>query len=234
MGAGGWFLSEMLGILQPVIKMIQTVTEATEQIISLRKKHLHRAILIGISGIDASGKGYITAQIQNLLLNNRYQAVAINIDGWLNLPEIRFNRTDPARHFYDHAIRFEEMFGDLVLPLRKNRSIELTVHHTEETADRYRTCQYIFGNVEIILLEGIFLFKKPFRHYFDLAIWIECSFEPALKRAIHRKQEALSDEETIRAYETIYFPAQRIHFEADEPQVFAEITIRNEETKLVS
>ncbi len=83
---------------------------------------VQRSVLAGITGIDGCGKGYITAQIVGALQAKGIRAVAINIDGWLNLPNRRFNPSNPAEHFYFHAIRFEEMFAQLVLPLRDRRS----------------------------------------------------------------------------------------------------------------
>jgi uridine kinase len=69
-----------------------------------------------------------------------------------------------------------------------------------------------------VLLEGIYLLKRAYRAFYDLSFWIDCSFETALERAIARGQEGLPAEETVRAYRTIYFPAQEIHFERDRPQ----------------
>ena len=37
----------------------------------------------------------------------------------------RFDPANPAQHFYDHALRFEELFARLVLPLREHRTHRL-------------------------------------------------------------------------------------------------------------
>ena len=46
--------------------------------------------------------------------------------------------------------------------------------------------------------------------------------------AIARSQEGLSPAETVNAYQTIYFPAQKIHFERDCPQTAATAIIQND------
>ena len=69
-------------------------------------------MLAAISGIDGSGKGYVTGRIVDVLQAKGLSAVAINVDGWLNLPEKRFDAANPAEHFYLHAIRFEELFAE--------------------------------------------------------------------------------------------------------------------------
>jgi len=81
--------------------------------------------------------------------------------------------------------------------------------------------------IDIVLLEGILLFKPAYRDHYDLAVWIECSFEAALERAIKRGQEGLPPTETIRAFKTIYFPAQRIHLARDNPRDAADIIFLN-------
>ena len=83
-------------------------------------------------------------------------------------------------------------------------------------------------NIDILLLEGIFLFKSAYRDKFDLKVWIDCSFDIALHRAIARGQEGLPPAETKHAFETIYFPAQRLHFERDQPREIADVVFNND------
>ena len=45
---------------------------------------------------------------------------------------------------------------------------------------------------------------------------------------IARSQEGLSPTETVAAYQTIYFRAQRIHFERDQPQQGATAILHND------
>lgn len=187
-----------------------------------------RSLLVGISGIDGCGKGYVAGQIEAYLAQRAVASAVINVDGWLNLPGKRFSQSAPAETFYERAIRFDEFFSDLLIPLRDHKSVYWVADFMEETAHQYRKQIYDIKSVGIILVEGIFLFKQAYRSLFDLAIWIECSFPTALARAIERGQEGLTPAKTIAAYETIYFPAQRIHFERDEPQTSADVVLDND------
>jgi len=187
-----------------------------------------RALLVGISGIDASGKGYHAARIAQSLGEQNLNVALIGADGWLNLPHVRFNDERPAEHFYNYAFRFDEMFETLILPLKQNREIDLQMDYTDETATSYRGYHYCHRDIDVIVLEGIFLLKLGYRQHLDLACWVECSFETALARAIGRCQECLSPAETKRVFETIYFPAQRIHLARDNPRAAAEIVILND------
>lgn len=187
-----------------------------------------QCLLAGISGIDASGKGFVTARLADQIRRRGFNVANINIDGWLDLPEVRFDARNPAENFYENAIRFSEMFDKLIFPLKENGSVNLTADFAEETADRFRKHEYVYRNIDLILVEGIFLFKNELVNHFDLKIWIDCSFETALTRAVARAQEGLSEAETVRAYREIYFPAQKIHFAKDRPQEAADLVWHND------
>jgi len=184
-----------------------------------------RALLVGISGIDASGKGFITQKLAERLRKDGWNVAVISADDWLNLPQVCINPDNYAEHFYKHAIRLDEMFESLILPLGKERELILIAHVADAKATVYRKHTYEFDDIDIVLLEGIFIFKPKYRKRFDLRIWIDCSFECALERAVERGQEGLSPPETVEAFETIYFPAQRIHLTRDKPRESADISL---------
>lgn len=187
-----------------------------------------RSVLTAITGIDGCGKGYVAARIANVVQATGLRVAVVNIDGWLNLPSRRFAASNPAEHFYEHAIRFEEMFAQLIFPLRERRSVRIETEYAEETATEYRPRVFEFEEIDVILLEGIYLLKRAFQTYYDLSCWIECSLETALERAIARAQEGLPPAETVRAYQTIYFPAQKIHFKRDNPKSAATMLLVND------
>src|SRR5262245_2245790 len=61
---------------------------------------------------------------------------------------------------------FDDLFAQLVLPLRDRRSVCLEADYAAEYATRL--CRYDDGDV--ILLEGIFLLKRAFRAFYDLLV----------------------------------------------------------------
>lgn len=187
-----------------------------------------RALLVGVSGIDGSGKGYITARLDQQLRELGHSVAAISADDWLNLPPVGIDSKNPGEHFYERALRLDQMFTELILPLRAQRRLTLVADCADAKATVHRQQQYSFSEIDIILLEGIFLFKPAYRDHFDLKVWIECSFERALQRALTRQQEGLSQADTIQAYEKIYFSAQRIHLERDQPAKAADIVLPND------
>ena len=194
------------------------------------RKHVPkgRALLVGISGIDGSGKGFVSAQLADALRSQSINVALIAADDWLNLPAVCIDRQNPGEHFYKHALRLDEMFAHLILPLCHSCKIDVVADCGDARATSHRKYRYHFQNIDVVLLEGIFLFKPHYRGYFDFKVWIDCSFETALQRAIERGQEGLSPMETRSAFETIYFPAQRLHLDRDRPNEIADFVFVNE------
>jgi uridine kinase len=186
-----------------------------------------RALLVAISGIDASGKGTLAAEIERAVRSNGVRVALIGLDPWHHPRSVRFSEHDPAEHFYTHAYRFDDLFSRLIDPLRARRSVDATALLLDLATDRSAEHRFELSDVDVVLLEGIFLFKRSIRARYDLSIWVECGFESALERALRRNQEGESRESLVRDYERIYFPAQRIHFERDDPRSFADIVLDN-------
>lgn len=208
---------------------VQTVTTVFEAVLARRQAHPPSlALLVGLSGIDGSGKGYLAGQLVRALTDHGLKAAAINVDGWLNLPAVRFDPGRPGENFYVNALRLDEMFARLILPLREHRRAHVSMEWVEETATASRPYTYEFEDVDIILLEGVYLFKRAYRRHFDLAVWVDCSWETALERSVARSQEGLPPDETVRAYRTTFFPAEEIHFSRDEPREAADLVLPND------
>jgi uridine kinase len=212
-----------------VSRVPESLENVVEKILDARGRiPAARSVLVAVSGIDGSGKGFVTTRLVAALKARGVPVAGINIDGWLNLPAVRFDPTNPAEHFYRHAIRFDDMFTQLVLPLRDRRSVRVEADFAEETATAFRRQRYEFQDIDVIILEGIYLLKRAFQAHYDLSVWIDCSFETALTRALARGQEGLPPADTIKAYRTIYFPAQEIHFRRDDPQGAATLIVNND------
>jgi uridine kinase len=204
--------------------------DAATDLITQRRRELEadRALLVAVSGIDGSGKSHVTEALAERLTRDGQRVAAISIDFWQHPQSIRLGKPPSGAHFYAHAFRWEELFGGLVQPLVRHRSVDVMVNAIRTDVDRYFPRQYRFENVDVVLLEGIFLFKREFVLRYDLRLWIECSFQTALARAHVRNQEGQSADALERDYRSIYFPAQRLHLERDDPRSRADLVIDND------
>lgn len=203
----------------PVLKNLEAI--AAKILEKQAETSISQAVLVAISGIDGSGKGYVTAQLVELLRSQNINAVSINLDAWHTPLEMRHDPDNPAEHFYRHAFRFDEMFQTLIEPLRRQRSIHLTPTLYGVPGIAYQQT-YDFQDADVVILEGIFLLKQELRPHYDLTFWIDCTFETALERALQRNQEGLPPDGIVHDYHTIYFPAERVHLAVDDPRFAAD------------
>ncbi len=187
-----------------------------------------RLFTVAISGIDASGKGYISKQLQRRYECEGYRIANINIDPWQNPLPVRLKRENPAENVYENIFRWNGFFEQLIFPLQKNKSICLETKGIQTEADIYFPLVYDLMDIDILLVEGIFLFKKKYLAIYDYRIWVECSFQTGLKRAIARNSEKLTEEQLTHDYNTYYYPAQLYHFKKDDPVANADIIFLNE------
>jgi uridine kinase len=193
----------------------------------LRRRKPAGSLLVAVSGIDGSGKTTLSRRLAAQLEALGHRTALIHLDPWHTPPRVRFSADDPGRHFYANAFRFDELFESLIEPLRRARSLRLSIELTRLPENDAFVHTYDFDDVDVIVLEGIFLLRRELVGRYDLAYWIECPFEVALGRALARNQEG-QDEAALRLdYETIYFPAQRIHLAEDRPCSAARAVIDN-------
>lgn len=186
------------------------------------------AFTVGVSGIDASGKGYTAKVLQEKLENMGYKVANINIDPWQNPIPIRLRKKNAAENVYENIFRWDQFFDQLIFPLQKNKSIYLKTEGIRSDADIYFPLIYDHKDIDILLIEGILLFKKKYLIHYDYKIWVDCSFETGLQRAIHRNIEKLDEERLIHDYDVFYYAAQRLHFDKDDPQRSADIIFYND------
>jgi uridine kinase len=195
----------------------------------LRKRP--RAVLVALSGIDGSGKTALAGPLASEIERLGLRVAVIGVDPWQNPQCVRFSGVRPGEHFYAHAIRFDALFDRLVRPLVADRSIHLRVQGIRTDRDVYESLEYRYEDIDVVLLEGIFLLQARYDSLYDVRVWVECSFASALERAIARNAEGLPVQRLREDYARIYHAAQRHHFELDEPRRRADFVIPNETSR---
>ncbi len=187
--------------------------------------------VVALSGIDASGKGFLATRLRQALLAQGLNAALVGIDPWLSSPAARPAATTEGERFYLYAFDFDRLFTRLIDPLRRQGSVDVveTLFGLDGVGREQRIT---FRDADIVLVEGIFLFRRELVSRFDLRVWVDCSFRTALERAVRRNQEGLPPESLLRDYHTIYFPAQELHFHRDQPRAAADVRLVNDDACL--
>ena len=78
----------------------------------------NKFLLIGISGIDGSGKGFHSKKIKEALLQEGITSDIISVDGWLSHPNKRISNTNKGYNFYHNGIDFNRFKEGVHSPLK--------------------------------------------------------------------------------------------------------------------
>ncbi|MFN0133917.1 MAG: uridine kinase [Phycisphaerales bacterium] len=203
------------------------IEEVASRVGGLVPRAGRRAVLIGISGIDGSGKGYVSARLAADLRSTEKRVAVIGIDDWHAPAKQRRHAVPPGIAFYEAGLRLIECFFRVVRPLARDGAVRFEADAIGPDGRSWRKV-HEHGPVDVVIFEGVFIFRRDLRPEFDLAAWIECSYETALARAITRNQECLAEDAIRRDYAEIYFPAQRHHASLDQPRDGADVVVAND------
>jgi hypothetical protein len=99
------------------------------------------------AGSTRAAKGYLAAKIADRLQIEGLKVALIGGNDWLNLPDVCDNC---AGHFYEHAMRFDEMFERLIIPLKQRREISAIADCADAKAKTYCKRRYDFCEIDII------------------------------------------------------------------------------------
>ena len=135
---------------------------------------------------------------------NNIPTQVISVDGWLSHPHIRFATQDKGLNFYQNGIDLNRLKYDATY------------------SEYHKINTYKITDKLVVILEGIFLFRKDLVSLYDYTIWIEATEETCVQREIERIQEGTPESLTIRNFNSVYFPAQRYHRAIDRPKESAD------------
>lgn len=224
-GYGAQDISGALAIADDVLQLENLIYKyliylTIEREISVKEE---RAV-IGISGVDTSGKTRFAEEFEHYMKMRGYHTQMIHLDDFHNERAIRW-MDDSPKGYIDHAFNLDKL-SNLVRQLKENSvDIELNLLDlsTDTTTNRKR---YRTEDRTIIILEGVMLYRAPIDPLLDYRIYLDISFEEVLRRARIR-DVPIYGEEFLEKYENKYIPAQKIYMEQYQPKGKCQLVIDN-------
>ena len=186
--------------------------------------------IIGVNGVDTSGKTTFTKNLKKHLENRGYHVESVSIDDFHNESKIRYQNSDPVEGYINDAFDLAslEQFLDEI----KNKKIEnKRFKHLDLDTNKFsKTKDYFFRDDTIVLLEGVLLYRPPIEKYIDLKIFLDISFEEVLKRAEKRDVPKYGIE-FLEKYKKKYIPIQKKYLKENNVKEKCDIIIDNNDYK---
>jgi len=182
-----------------------------------------KLICVGITGINASGKTTFSQKIKAdleklgknvfILSFDDYKAPSRNIE---HLGE------DMAFHYYHHWFDYN-MIKKGFFERIKNEKVKIRSHNWEKEID--------FSTVDVIILEGVFVFHPELIDYMDFKIFLDVNEETARSRILERDITFETKDIIRHKWEFRNIPAFGIYIKETNPIGSADIVLYEEDIK---
>ncbi len=182
---------------------------------------------IGVNGIDNSGKTTFAKSLSEYLDARGYESKVISIDDFHNPKDIRGKGENPVDAYYENAFDTERLIEEILEPIRNNQEVHKVLEILNLKTDIYDLKkEYHVNRNDIVIMEGVLLYKEPLDRYIDYKIYLNINFDTMMKRARERDEERF-DENVVKRYKEKYIPIQKKYIEEDNPKLKSDMIIDN-------
>jgi phosphoglycolate phosphatase len=212
--------ADLLNMFDRRFRVFETIYHAAEM-------RSDRPLVIGITGIDASGKTTFTQSLAGFLESSGERVQIINLDDFHNPRHIRFCGVDQVDSYHSNAFDLKQLVSKLLVPLRERGELSTDLTLLDLQTDQYSVRKHFeIDRNTVVLLEGVFLFREELSPFIDLEVFLEIPFVESLRRATARDVPIFGSQILAR-YEERYFPAQRRYLAEYPPDRVSDIILDN-------
>jgi uridine kinase len=197
----------------------------------LRKAELKKLFIVGISGLDASGKSQIAQTLTTELEKKGKSILSISGDSFQYPRGYKedFQEETWAIQHIRRTINFEKMRNDFLIPLKqepKSILIDIVNYDSKERVQKKIKLNYPL----IVIIESIYLFQKSLIEFFDYTIFLDITPEESLNRVQSRPRDLElygSLEGIEKKYTTKNYPGYQLFNQQENPKQYANVIIDN-------
>jgi len=195
----------------------------------LYKKQENLPLVVGINGVDTSGKTTFTKELDRYLSKAGFKTQTILMDDFHNPSEIRNREKDPVISYTNNAFDLAKIERELMKPIAAGTIVDKALMLLDIEEDKFiNEKRYYIDKDTIVLFEGVLLYREPLNKYFNFRIFIDISFEEMLRRAIKRDGILFGDK-VIERYNNKYIPIQKQYLEKYNPKNISDVVVDNED-----
>lgn len=186
-----------------------------------------RARLVGLNGVDTSGKTVFADALAEFLTARGQPVTLIHGDDFHYPRARRSQDADLVRGYIAHAFNLPLLEAELLSPARRGEPVDKTLTLLDLDSDTFTlTRRYVIRPTTIVLVEGVLLFRPPIDAYFDLRIFLHVPFDEVLRRVAVRDVPRYGPG-IVERYHTRYIPAQQWYLETHHPKERSDFLVDN-------
>lgn len=182
--------------------------------LSLLERELFRALadksplVVGINGLDCSGKTYSSRLLEQTFSREGLKVLVLHIDDFNNLEaQSGIYQRYSQGHF--SASDFDDYYAN-------------SIHYDDFRQDLLEARV----NCDVLIAEGVFLFKESLIDLFDFKVFVEVDYEMARIRYQKRKLE-VGDHRPVEVFDDIWLRSFLRYSEEDKPKAKSDFILSN-------
>ncbi|SHI65982.1 HAD hydrolase-like protein [Lutispora thermophila] len=186
--------------------------------------NLKKPIVLGVNGVDTSGKTVFAEALSIYLQHRGYQTQLMHMDDFHNPKEMRYKDTSP-QGYINYAFDLNKL--ESIITEIKGNDVDKDFHVLDFDLDTYTKKLHIKTTRNtIIILEGVLLYRPPISNLIDYKIFLDISFDEVLNRANIRDVPKYGVE-FLDKYKERYIPAQKLYLQKYNPKKLCDMVIDN-------
>lgn len=176
----------------------------------LPKLEKENRFVLGLDGLSRSGKTTFTAELVRHLRERNFEAVALHLDDYIVERKRRYH-TGEAEWFEYYGLQWdveglrEHLFG------RVGASGSLSLPRYESESDDHRMQEIVLPDRGVVVIEGVFLQRGPWREYLDGVIYLDCP------REVRFARESPATRQNTDKFVNRYWQAEDHYLAAEDP-----------------
>jgi phosphoglycolate phosphatase len=184
-------------------------------------------VVVGINGIDASGKTSFAVNLAKYLRSRGHKTECVHLDDFHNPRDIRYQLEDEIESYLKYAFNLKGLEEEPLAPIKEGGKINKELALLDLKTDTFASHkEYRIDRETIVIVEGVLLYREPVDKYFDYRVFLDISFEELLRRVAER-DVPLYGKEFLERYHRKYIPIQKRYLESCRPVERCDLIIDN-------
>lgn len=179
-----------------------------------------KKVVLGIDGLSRSGKTTFVRNIEQYIQEKNISVCVFHIDDYIVERKGRYNTGyEEWYEYYNLQWDVEWLKENLFKRLKNANELHLLTY--EYSSDKQILQTVKIPDTCLIIIEGVFLQRKEWRHFYDYMIYLDCSREKRFNR------ESDVTQHNIGKFEKRYWKAEDHYMEIVSPMEQADLVIQN-------